>query len=238
MAYDSLRHNVVLFGGHTTPMSTSIPALGDTWTWDGKDWNQQQPSVSPSPRAGQVVFDGALGVAVLLGGSATSADQYNDMWAWNGLTWSKLAVTLPTGWSSAAAAYDDATTSIVAVPCSSSVSVPTFVFDGKAWHQYPSGSLHTCKPALAYDAKRSLVVLFGGNTGQISNSTWTWDGSSWVQKSALHNPPARFQPAAGFDGAADLLMIFGGLGSLGAQNVMELADTWAWNGNDWSQVAG
>lgn len=35
IAYDGVRHNVVLFGGLPTPASSA--GLADTWTWDGAD---------------------------------------------------------------------------------------------------------------------------------------------------------------------------------------------------------
>ena len=226
----------MLFGGHTTPASQAVPALGDTWTWDGRDWTQQDPIASPSPRAAPLVFDAALGEPVLLGGSANSPDEYKDMWAWDGTVWSRLAATLPAGWTNAMAAYDDSTTSIVALGCGVQPS-PTYVFDGTAWRQYSSGGLHTCAPAIAYDAARSVVVVFGGNTGQISNATWTWDGTHWTQQAPLHSPPPRFTAASAFDTASSQLIVFGGQEPLGAQNTVDVTTTWSWNGTDWVQVA-
>src|SRR5262249_33462326 len=38
LAYDSVRDRVVLFGGTS---SGSGPALGDTWEWDGVNWQQR-----------------------------------------------------------------------------------------------------------------------------------------------------------------------------------------------------
>jgi hypothetical protein len=38
---------------------------------------------------------------------------------------------------------------------------------------------------MAFDAARSEVVLFGGETGAPSaGDTWTWDGTDWTQRPA------------------------------------------------------
>jgi hypothetical protein len=237
IAYDRVRNNVVLFGGLATPAGSS-GLLSDTWTWDGSDWTEQLPAVSPLPRIAPLIFDATLGEAVLLGGNAGLAGQFSDIWGWNGVTWSRLSATLPAGWGPPlAAAYDDASASIVALGCGVQ-SPPTYVFDGTSWHQYSSGGLHTCAPVIAYDAARSVVVLFGGNTGQISNATWTWDGTHWTQQAPLHSPPPRFTAASAFDTASSQLIVFGGQEPLGAQNSVDVTTTWSWNGTDWVQVAG
>jgi hypothetical protein len=237
MAYDGMRHNVVLFGGEKSP---PIPPdlLNDTWIWDGTDWIEQNPESSPSPRITQLVFDAALGEAVLLGGNAGLAGQYSDMWGWDGANWSSLAASLPPGFeprTGATAAYDDATASIVALGCVG-LSPMTFVFDGTAWRQASSGTLTTCAPSIAYDARRSVVVIFGGTTGRWTNATWTWDGAQWMLQAPPHSPPARVFAAAAFDVATSQLIIFGGEEPFGAQNAIDVATTWAWDGADWVQV--
>jgi hypothetical protein len=235
MAYDSIRQNVVLFGGLTVP-ATNL--LSDTWTWNGKDWSEHHPAASPSPRIAQVVFDVALGEAVLIGGSAGQAGQLSDMWGWNGVTWSRLAATLPDGLGPPLrAAYDNSTASIVALGCDAQ-SMPTNVYDGMVWHQYSSGELHTCAPAIAFDTARSAVVVFGGNAGSVTNATWTWSGTHWTQQAPRHSPPPRFVAAAAFDPKSSQVIVFGGMEPYGFQNAVDVATTWAWDGTDWSQLAG
>ena len=38
MAYDPVRHVVVLFGGATVDAGGREHDLNDTWTWNGTDW--------------------------------------------------------------------------------------------------------------------------------------------------------------------------------------------------------
>ena len=173
---------------------------------------------------------------VLLGGNAGAAGQYSDMWRWNGATWAPLSATLPSGWGlPLRAAYDDATSSVVAVSCVLQ-SPMTYVFNGTSWQQYPAAGL-PCAPAIGHDTKRSVVVAFGGNSGQVSKATWTWDGSRWTQKAPAHSPPPRALAVAAFDVTNAELIVFGGSEPYGAQNMADVATTWAWSGTDWTQVA-
>src|SRR5258708_7340736 len=45
MAYDELRKVTVLFGGEGSSM-----LFGDTWTFDGRNWNELHPATSPPAR--------------------------------------------------------------------------------------------------------------------------------------------------------------------------------------------
>ena len=54
--------------------------------------------------------------------------------------------------------------------------------------------------AMAYDAARGRVVLFGGaNEYDVFDfgDTWEWDGSAWVERTPAGSPPARFGHAHG-----------------------------------------
>jgi hypothetical protein len=76
--------------------------------------------------------------------------------------------------------------------------------------------------ALAYDAARQRVVLFGGwNTGYLFD-TWEWDGGTWSQRSPSASPSARFGHALAYDVARQRVVLFGGQGPTG-----HLSDTWA-----------
>jgi len=97
MAFDGAAGNVVLFGGSSFPFATGT-AYGDTWTWDGINWTEQFPPVSPSPRLwSTMVYDPKDKTVLLFGGSNTSGgdDAFSDTWAWNGVskTWTGLHPT-------------------------------------------------------------------------------------------------------------------------------------------------
>ena len=70
LAYDEERGVTVLFGGSTFDVFPTV-YCGDTWEWDGANWIERQPSVSPSFRHGHAMaFDTVKGQVLLFGGSS------------------------------------------------------------------------------------------------------------------------------------------------------------------------
>jgi len=116
----------------------------------------------------------------------------------------------------------------------------TWTGDGTAWHQVGgTGPAPRYFATLAYDAPRHVYVLFGGQTAKgTSDETWTWDPakSIWTQKSPAHKPPPRRDAAMAYDPKHQVVVLYGGLipdqfeGS-------EAADTWTWNGGDWTEAS-
>ena len=113
----------------------------------------------------------------------------------------------------------------------------TWAWDGAAWHRAAvSGPAPLYSASLAYDAKRKVYVLFGGQTAKgASDETWTWDGKAWKALSPAHKPGARLNSAMAYDPAHELVVLYGGTiagrgeGSAGG-------DTWTWDGTDWTQL--
>ena len=83
--------------------------------------------------------------------------------------------------------------------------------------------------ALAYDAARDRVVLFGGIgfTGNLDD-TWERDATGWTQRQPAHRPSRRNGPGFVFAPTLQRTVLFGGddQGTLAG-------DTWEWNGTDW-----
>ena len=139
--------------------------------------------------------------------------------------------------SGGAAAYDAGHGNVVLFGGSSFVSTlsfgDTWIWDGSKWERrspQASPAASGLAPAfgeyaMAYDAARQEVVLFGG-----SQQTWVWNGAAWIQKSPQTSPPSRFGHAMTFDASHDQIVLFGGVGNTGV-----LADTWVWNGANWAQ---
>jgi hypothetical protein len=78
--------------------------------------------------------------------------------------------------------------------------------------------------ALAYDAARQVVVLFGGWTGAVAGDTWEFDGGSWSFRSPAPAPSARDSHGMAFDSLRGVTVLFGGL------DVARSAETWEWTG--------
>ncbi|MCH7591611.1 MAG: hypothetical protein IH989_02370 [Planctomycetes bacterium] len=75
--------------------------------------------------------------------------------------------------------------------------------------------LERSRHAMAYDSRRQVVVMFGGepcsSCGSGSNpgpETWEWDGSSWRLKH--DSAPSRRQHAMVYDPVDDVVLLYGG----------------------------
>lgn len=102
--------------------------------------------------------------------------------------------------------------------------------------------------ALAYDAARKKVVLFGGYAGSQAadqmEDTWTWDGAGWtrVGTPAQAHPEARFGHHMVFDAARGRVVLYGQyggwyLGPVGGENSAR-GNTWEWDGTSWQSMHG
>ncbi|TMC52135.1 MAG: hypothetical protein E6J20_12960 [Chloroflexi bacterium] len=114
----------------------------------------------------------------------------------------------------------------------------TWVGDGAKWHLAASaGPSARYFATLAYDAPRHEYLLFGGLTAKgPSAETWTWDGKRWTHLTPAHSPRARSSAAMAFDPRLQAVLMYGGR-VLDQAEAAPDSDTWAWNGNDWSELS-
>ena len=89
--------------------------------------------------------------------------------------------------------------------------------------------------AMAFDAVRKRVVLFGGSAiGTLFGDTWEWDGTMWHER-RVSGPGVRLHHFAAFDARRGRLVLYGGLKPI-EKTVERLTDTWEWDGVVWKQV--
>jgi hypothetical protein len=86
--------------------------------------------------------------------------------------------------------------------------------------------------AMAYDAARQVVVLFGGVSD--SGSTWEWDNTRWTQKTPADTPGRRYYHAMVYDNARQVVVLFGGYD---ANSGAYSNETWEYDGTTWTQQA-
>ena len=199
MAYDSTRHQVVLFGGEgpVTNVYGPVPNLNDTWTWDGTTWTQRLPQSSPPARSGHsMAFDSDRGVVVLFGGFTAGVENggfLNDTWTWDGTNWAQQAqqaiYAAPPPRSGAQMAYDSIHHQTVMFSGQGQgvlkVLNDTWLWDGSSWTNVipPNPPFARLGASMVFDAANGMIVLFGGNIIQaFANDTWLWDGSNWTQE--------------------------------------------------------
>src|SRR5688572_19875693 len=156
-----------------------------------------------------VAFDAARGRAVIFGGTH---DKYifGDTWEWDGVAWLARTPTLaPTPRYTHTLAYDLTRKRTVLFGGRARNAMgdyyadDTWEWDGSDWTQRttvvrpPARMQH----AMAWDAQRARVVLFGGSPlgGGWFRDTWEWDGATWTQRQPQTTPPALTRPLLAYD---------------------------------------
>lgn len=198
----------LLFGG-ADPQTGAL--LSDTWLWDGSDWTQVFPSVSPPPLAWAGISEHPRDnrKAIMFGGctSVTAG-------ACTGFTNSLWEFDIQTlEWSSKSCA------------CPSARMVGQQM--GLVW-------VDVAGPSEGFN-----LALFGGWDGSGSlGDTWTsFSGDAWGKKSISPSPPARMGGAMTAQRETDLfdwthaIMLFGGGNSTGL-----LSDTWFLTSKPWDVI--
>lgn len=194
---DSLRQRIVLFGGGWRGKGNQS-FHGDTWQWDGTDWTELQPALSPSPRRDvAAAFDAGRGRGVVFGGGGycdRSGCQVrgDETWEWDGSTWQQIATAVR-----------------------------------------PSARV---RAAMAYDPVRARCILFGGRGDgglAAARETWAYDGTAWTLLQPATTPPGRNGHAMIWDESRRRIVLSGGSPSGGGG---PLADTWEWDGQDWTEI--
>ena len=224
MAFDSIRNQVVSFGGFDSGF------FSDTWTWDGTVWEQKLVA-GPSARADSfMAFDSGNGVMVLFGGLPTVGSIRDDTWFWNGTAWAQQspATVPPRRWIQRMA-YDSHRGVVVMFGGVGSASVlgDTWEFDGTNWVQKFPATIPPARygAAIAYDSDRRVVLMFGGQTGfnfgvGVLNDTWEWDGTNWRQLNVT-GPGARTFVKMVYDTGRRVMVLFGGY-----DGTQMINDTW------------
>jgi hypothetical protein len=176
---------------------------------------------------------GGRGTSLVLTLAAT------ETWAYDG-DWTLLATTGPTQRYDGAMAADTEHDRIVmfggvALDASANAVIngDTWLFDGTAWTQGPVGPPPRRGAAMAYDAKRRRVVLFGGSSSPARDATscsclgdtWEWDGMGWKQVMTSPSPPALTGARLAYDPLRGELVLFGGIA-----DGTTTAQTWTFDG--------
>jgi len=227
---------VFLLGGQ---IIDDTPRVIDTlWFWNGASWRAVSDRGPRNRTLPGAAFDSRRGVLVVYGGLGIgSGTRYGDTWEWNGTRWDERAVRTPGARDHHAMAYDESRGNVVLyggvsrVGQSDTFPNDTWTYDGRTWQLAdsttgPGGLVHH---AMAYDARRQRVVLFGGSTaqGRRTADVWEWDGAKWQPVTVSgESPGARSHHRMAFDAARGVIVLYGG---------DETGDTWTWDGTRWTR---
>jgi hypothetical protein len=246
MVYDSVRGNVVVFGGDGGDLASPEP--DDVWEWTpAGQWLQrpQWPAANPGPRVfHSLAFDPNTGKTILFGGGTNAPATTSDLWELDGPTgsWRQriLPSTQPPTLTGAAMAYDEDTGQAVLVGGSTGnpafggvLNTDTWTFDPASGWQDIGGGPGGTGAAVAYDEALGQILLFGGEDGNsvANDETWLFDGQQWrflggtgAESVPLKpNPPAHARHAMAYDRSRGVIVMTGDAGD-------GFLDTWEWDG--------
>jgi M6 family metalloprotease-like protein len=215
MAFDEARGQIVLFGG----VSGETNGLVDqTWVWDGSNWQQMHPAVSPPARSGHAMaYDSIAQKAILFGGSGNDG-LLDDTWTWDGADWSQsVSPENPVARTGHSMAFDAARGQIVLFggmglqgPDTAWPS-DTWVWAGGVWQQKLSAipPVGRAGHVLAYHKALQTVVMIGGAGAKavtdtswnydFRRETWLWNGDAWMQQFPESQPGPAYTVAAAYD---------------------------------------
>jgi cysteine-rich repeat protein len=96
LSYDSARGVVIMFGGGYY-WNGSYYRRGDTWEYNGTQWVETTPAVSPAGRSAcHSAYDTARNLTVMLGGSDGAGGLYAGTWEYDGSTTASWVDVSPT----------------------------------------------------------------------------------------------------------------------------------------------
>jgi len=114
-------------------------------------------------------------------------------------------------------------------------------YDGTQWFQTERvGPGARNRFAMAYDERRGVTVLFGGQRGsndgnELLGDTWTWDGDTWRRGPATGpTPRPRTNHRMVYDRDREVVILFGGNADSAGSG---LDDTWEWDGSRWTRLS-
>jgi hypothetical protein len=192
LAYDSYRDRILLFGGRKIE-NKKRTYLGDTWVFDGKNWDRKS-QVGPSARRfHSMIYNKQNGKTILLGGERylidSTKEYFNDMyvWDWNGELWNKIQEEedWPDKRSSAnQMVYNSENNKIVLLGGRNNEGIyknDIWEYDSKeGWKTIPifdpiPSERHFAY--MAYNSTDNYILLFGGGIGNSDN--WPTLEDTW-----------------------------------------------------------
>ncbi len=219
MVYDTWNDRIVLFGG----MGARDAYLTDTWEFSygpPATWTNLYPSgQTPTQRyAPAMAYDELHGEAILFGGREPSGtyptDTYNYSYSLN--RWFiRGALNPPPGRAEHVMAYDCKRDKMVLFGGYNGANLNDlweYDYDDNKWTPVNVPSpLPRQAPVMSYDVQGEVLVLFGGAAGATYfYDTWTYDGSSWTDRTGSTHPPGRYESAMVYDIYANRHVMFGG----------------------------
>jgi hypothetical protein len=236
LAYDAARSKTVLFGGNNA--TDVFSPMNDTWLWDGTDWEEQHPTMSPPKRdEAQIAYDAARQNIMLFGGRVRGPQGLaasDETWSWDGKGWTEQhPAHSPSAHAVEAVTYDGARKQSVYFGAGPGPS-ETWIWNGADWSQlHPSANPTSAQSrTMSFDTARNRVFLL--NDYGSAPELWSWDGSTWTQQHVMTTPQPCIGATATYEQAKQMLLRFGGVCRDSPEGYS--AEVWGFDGKQWRDL--
>ncbi|HET8931921.1 MAG TPA: kelch repeat-containing protein [Polyangiales bacterium] len=220
----SVDSRILMFGGQG-----DYTGLHDTWIWNG-NWNQWADAGGPEHCMSPVATFRRR-VIMFCEGSDPS-DHEGHTWEWDGGYWTeKQTLTRPSSRHAHVLASFGDRVVMYGGFADSGNRQETWEWDGNNWHERSVTPSPPPRDGYQLAQQQDRLVLYGGGDGD----TWTWDGAEWSIAARSAMPAQRKEYAIGTLGERAIL--FGGCcKNAGAGPAQAWEDTWAWDGQAWTEL--
>jgi len=234
IAYDTKRQRAVLFGGVSRWNGNDTVYDSSTWEWDGQDWHEMKPAVSPPGRfLHAMVYDEKNDVTILYGGKNQNGAMA-DLWAWDGTNWKQLCpVCNPAGRYLHEMFYDPQKEQVFLYGGYNEDKAygEAWSWNGTDWgyFQFSTSAPGLLNSPLVYDQahQRAIAYIKDADWG----GTWFWEGDAWKRLVLPVQPASRSEAVMVYDPNQDKTIFFGGE-TFGTW----YKDTWVFNGDTWTEL--
>jgi hypothetical protein len=202
-------------------------------------------SNAPARYDHKCAYDIDRNMVVLFGGLDSLQEMPSDVWEFSeSRSWTRIQASGPEGRAGHGLCYDSASQVTILFGGrnqSGQYLNDTWSWDGSIWTKIDSTGLSPrAFFVMVYDSQRQRIVLFGGAViDTVYNETWEWDGSQWLLR-ATDGPPSRVAADMAYDDSYDYpniptgeCILFGGQTDFDGT---ALNDSWAWDGELWSEL--
>ncbi len=242
----------------TAPAGTSTKSGADEFTYETVTnlvWTKETPATIPAARSVSGMTLDQNGDVIMLGGDAGNAHAIGDFWKYtepSGTpTWTQMTpahtpwgLVGASGLADAQMRLDPVSKNVVAFggTAYSGNFNSTWSWNGTDWSLLSPvhAPAKRSEYGMDYDPSTGHIMVMGGfPNGTFSNmysDTWTWSGTDWIKQTPVHSPGPRAGQVMVRDPSRGIVVLFGGHnGPNTSPYATILADTWTWNGSDWTE---
>ncbi len=208
------------------------------------NWRNVVPfGMVPAPLADPAMaFDSYRNVAVMFGAPPGMFGP-GETWEWDGSQWKLIPLGMggPVARTGHAMAFDSHRNVVVlmgGVDASGIQLSDTWEYDGLKWILRSPGTPNApggprVDHAMAFDERRGVTVLFGGDPLLGVNQAWDWNGTTWTPRPSATTPARRSNHMMTYDARRQRVLLFSGFLNTApfVENVI-----WEYNGSTWAQV--